>query len=188
MGVQDDQLSLLDAIGNMGSTGRAEGEREDRLPRTFGPVQEHLRAFDPEVVLVVGPRGAGKTELFRAVIEQGLLSKLAVRVPGVRLPPLERTRWVAGYPIGSEFPSERLLHEFAFHRKATDEQLLHGRESEQGPHVSLVARSCSRRQGAGAATTARSSLRVSGGPPKAGRKPSALAASPRAARAPESAR
>ena len=112
MATHEDQQLLLEAIGRMGSTGRAEGEDKDRLPRTFWPVQEHLRAFDPDVVLVVGPRGAGKTELFRAVIEQGLLSKVSARIPGLRLPPLARTRWLAGYPIGIEFPSERLLREF----------------------------------------------------------------------------
>jgi hypothetical protein len=124
MTTHDDQVKLLDAMSRMGSAGRAEGEDKDRLPRTFWPVPEHLRAFDPDVVLVVGPRGAGKTELFRAVIEQDLLQKMAARVPEVRLPPLRKTRWLAGYPIGREFPSERLLKEFARSRTATDELML----------------------------------------------------------------
>ncbi len=124
MATHDDQLRLLDAISRMGSAGRAEGEDKDSLPRTFWPVPEHLRAFDPDVVLVVGPRGAGKTELFRAVIEQGLLAKLQARIPGVRLPPLAQTRWLAGYQIASEFPSERLLREFARRKSVTDELFL----------------------------------------------------------------
>jgi hypothetical protein len=115
-------MRLLEAMSRMGSAGRAESEDKERLPRTFWPVPEHLRAFDPDVVLVVGPRGSGKTALYRAVIEQGLLSKLAARVPEVRLPPLDRTRWLAGYPIGSEFPNERLLREFG--KNATDELFL----------------------------------------------------------------
>lgn len=124
MATHEDQMRLLEALGRMGSAGRAEGEDRIRLPRTFWPVPEHLRAFDPDVVLVVGPRGAGKTELFRAVIEHGLLSKLAARAPGVRLPPLERTHWLAAYPIGAEFPSERLLREFIRGKSATDELFL----------------------------------------------------------------
>lgn len=124
MATHDDQLRLLEAMSRMGSEGRAEGEDLDRLQRTFWPVPEHLRAFDPDVVLVVGPRGAGKTELFRAVIERGLLPTLSARVPGLRLPPVGQTRWLPGYPIGSDFPSERLLREFVQARRATDELLL----------------------------------------------------------------
>jgi hypothetical protein len=122
MSVHDDQMRLLEAMSRMSSHGRAEDEDAQCLPRTFWPVPEHMRAFDPDVVLVVGPRGSGKTELYRAVIEQGLLSKLAARVPEVRLPPLDRTRWLAGYPLGSEFPNERLLREFG--KNATDDLFL----------------------------------------------------------------
>lgn len=126
MATHEDQKSLLDAMSRMGSAGRAEGEDQGRLPRTFWPVAEHLRAFDPDVVLVVGPRGAGKTELFRAVIEHGLLPDVAARMPEVRLPPLEtgRTRWLPGYPIGIEFPSHLQLREFVRSSQATDDLFL----------------------------------------------------------------
>lgn len=124
MTTHDEQVRLLEAISRMGSAGRAEGEDSARLARTFWPVPEHLRAFDPDVVLVVGPRGAGKTELFRAVVEKGLLPALSPRLPGLRLPPVQRTRWLAGYPMGSDFPSERLLREFVRTKSATDELLL----------------------------------------------------------------
>src|SRR5262245_6617390 len=99
MAAHADQLRLLEAISRMGSPGRAEGEDPDHLARTFWPVPENARAFDPDVVLVVGPRGAGKTELFRAVVEQGLLAQVAPRLPNVRLPPIGQTRWLPGYPI-----------------------------------------------------------------------------------------
>jgi hypothetical protein len=124
MTTHDEQHRLLEAISRMGSAGRAEGEDPTRLTRTFWPVPEHLRAFDPDVVLVVGPRGAGKTELFRAVIEQRLLPTVSARVPGLRLPPADRTQWLGGYPIGTEFPSEQLLREFVREKSATDELLL----------------------------------------------------------------
>jgi len=119
----EEQVHLLEAIARMGSAGRAEGEDGNQLPRTFWPVPEHLRAFDPDVVLIVGPRGAGKTELFRAVIEQGLLPAIAAVVPGIRLPPLEanRTRWIAGYPIGTDFPSHFQLQDYVRQSQANDE-------------------------------------------------------------------
>jgi len=126
MAVHEDQKKLLDIMSNMGSAGRAEGEDLARLPLTFWPVPEHLRAFDPDVVLVVGPRGAGKTELFRAVIEKGLLPEIAHRVPHVRLPPIgnDRTMWLSGYPVAADFPDHLLLQKFVTDRHASDELLL----------------------------------------------------------------
>jgi hypothetical protein len=122
----DQQRHLLDAISTMGSSGRAEGEDLNRLPRTFWPVPEHLRAFDPDVVLVVGTRGAGKTELFRTVIEKGLLPDVAARVPHLRLPPLKgsQTSWLSGYPIGADFPDHLLLQKFVRSSNPTDELFL----------------------------------------------------------------
>ena len=114
----EDQIGLLRDLAGMGSQGRAEGESEERFPRTFYPVPEHARAFDPELVLVIGPRGSGKTELVRAVIGLGLLPAIARYASGVRLPPVEpaRTSWVFGYPIGAGFPDARSLQNFIAQR------------------------------------------------------------------------
>lgn len=124
--IHEEQEQLFDAIARMGSAGRAEGEDGERLPRTFWPVPEHMRAFDPDVVLIVGPRGAGKTELFRAVIDRGLLPAIAGVLDRIRLPPLEsdRTRWIAGYPIGTGFPSHLQIREYVRQRQATDEHFV----------------------------------------------------------------
>lgn len=110
----------------MGGHGRAEGESRERFPRTFYPVAEHARAFDPEVVLIIGPRGSGKTALFRAVIELDLLPAIARHAPDVRLPPLDahRTTWISGYPIGAGFPDARGLRNFVGKRSSTPESTL----------------------------------------------------------------
>jgi hypothetical protein len=96
----EDRLRLLHDLAGMGSQGRAEGESQDRFPSTFHPVSEHARAFDPDVALVTGPRGAGKTELFRAVLDCGLLEAVRRQAPNVRLPPMKKgaTRWLKGFP------------------------------------------------------------------------------------------
>lgn len=95
------QVALQRQLATMGAAGRAEGESTERFARTFFPVAEHARAFDPDVVLVVGPRGAGKTSLFKAVIENNLLPAVQRHAPGVRLPPIDRkkTSWIRGYPL-----------------------------------------------------------------------------------------
>jgi len=108
----DEQERLLGLLGRMGSAGRAEGESTETFRRTFLPVAEHMRAFDPDVVLVVGERGAGKSELFRAVLGEKLLPSIARYLQGVRLPAASVTRWIAGYPIGAAFPDGRALRRF----------------------------------------------------------------------------
>jgi hypothetical protein len=125
MAIQDQQRVLLDLMSQMGSAGRAEGESTQRFPLTYWPVSEHLRAYDPDVVLVPGPRGAGKTELFRAIIEQNLLEKIAPLVPAVRLPPIKQSRWLSGYSSrGTDFPSEPQFRAFLQGQPQTDELFL----------------------------------------------------------------
>lgn len=102
---------LLQALRAMGAQGRAEGEALDRLPHGFHPVPEHLRALDPEVVLIVGPRGAGKTEIARVLTEGGLASVMAHHAPAVRLPS-GTTNWLRGYPLGADFPDIGGLRRF----------------------------------------------------------------------------
>lgn len=92
---------LLQALQTIGGHGRAEGEALDRLRPGFYPVSEHLRLLDPEVVLIVGPRGAGKTEIARVLTDAGLSSAVARHAPTVRLPP-GKAEWRKGYPLQAE--------------------------------------------------------------------------------------
>ncbi len=94
--------------------GQAEGEDKAKFPKTFYPVAEHARAFDPGVILVIGARGSGKSELFRAVIDRDLLQAIQQCLPDSRLPFKEpdKVKWIAGYPIGQEFPDNMGLARF----------------------------------------------------------------------------
>jgi len=112
----NDQERLLQLLSQVGGHGRAEGESKETFRRTFLPVSEHVRAFDPDVVLVVGERGAGKSELFRAVLQEQLLPAISKHIQGVRLPPAspQATHWITGHPLGSgEFPDGGALRRFA---------------------------------------------------------------------------
>lgn len=110
--------------------GQAETEMRERFPRRLYPVPDHLRALDPGVVLVVGSRGAGKSELFRAFFEQGADVRNAV----MNHAPLPASRsfgaatWLPAYPKGTEFPDEVALR---MHVNSDD-------QAQQTWHVMLV--------------------------------------------------
>lgn len=99
----EEKMELLRDLSRMGSQGRAEGEDAEQLARTFYPVPEHLRMLDPEVVLVVGPRGSGKTEIFRVLTDSERLLEAVVRETGNhRLASAGRTTWEKGFPLGRD--------------------------------------------------------------------------------------
>jgi len=97
----DERRELLQALQNIGGAGRAEGEAEERIGPGFFPVAEHLRLLDPEVVLVVGPRGSGKTEIARVLADDDLRKALVRYAPAVRLPS-GSSSWIRAHPSGTE--------------------------------------------------------------------------------------
>jgi hypothetical protein len=107
---KETQRELLELLSNLGY-GQAEAEPGESFVRRFYPIQQHLRAFDPDVMLVVGQRGTGKSALFNAVFKKGLLSDLAPFAPELRLPykKTDLIKLIPGYPIGVEFPDARGL-------------------------------------------------------------------------------
>jgi hypothetical protein len=97
----DQRRGLLQTLQNIGGAGRAEGERQERIASGFYPVTEHLRLLDPEVVLVVGPRGSGKTEIARVLADADLYKAVSRHAPVVRLPS-GVSKWTAAHPSGAE--------------------------------------------------------------------------------------
>jgi len=97
----EERTRLLTAIREFGSAGRAEGEQQDRLPKGFYPVPEHLRVLEPDTVLIVGPRGAGKTEIARVLTDASLASSVEKFASTLRLPkgPAD---WRKGFPLERE--------------------------------------------------------------------------------------
>ena len=111
---QGERDVLLRSLSDMGGAGQAESESAESFCQRFHPVPEHARAFAPDVTLVIGERGSGKSVLFRAVLEFKLLPAISAFAPGVRLPPLEygKTEWVQAYPLGAGFPDVAGLQRF----------------------------------------------------------------------------
>lgn len=104
--------SLRGQLSDLGY-GQAESETPDLFSRRLYLVPEHLRAFDPRVVLVVGPRGAGKSALFRAFFseEVNLGDAIIRRVPQTASTamPFDSTTWKAAFPGGTNFPDTEAL-------------------------------------------------------------------------------
>ena len=111
---QDDRGELLQALRDMGGAGQAESENPDLFRQRFYPVAEHLRAFSPDVTLIIGERGSGKSELFGAAMRFELLPAATQYAPGVRFPPLDptHTKWQAAFPAQAQFPDAAGLHRF----------------------------------------------------------------------------
>lgn len=90
--------------------GQAESEFSERFALRLYPVVDHLRAFDPRVALVVGSRGAGKSELFRAFFEQAPTVRRAIMnhipVSKLTMPSFEDAKWLPAYPQRTSFPDD----------------------------------------------------------------------------------
>lgn len=79
---------------------------ENSDPAGTFPVPEHLRALEAEVVLIVGDRGAGKTQLKNALTRTDVREALARHAPGVRIPK-GAVQWLQGWPLGTGGPDSR---------------------------------------------------------------------------------
>ncbi len=88
------------------------GQAEVGSPRDIFPIAEHARVLEPEVVLIVGDRGAGKTQLVRALQDETVRSALVRRSPGVRAP-TGQTEWRTGWNLGKSGPDASSWRAFA---------------------------------------------------------------------------
>lgn len=93
--------------------GQAEAETPELFAQRLYPVAEHLRALDPNVVLVVGPRGSGKSALFKAFFSEdrdlvNAITDWMPRVP-ISLGQANSSEWRAAYPAGTDFPDSHAL-------------------------------------------------------------------------------
>jgi len=79
------------------------GHAESTPPQLIFPIAEHLRALEAEVVLVVGDRGTGKTQLKNALDRPEVRDALVRHAPSVRVP-IGAVTWSTGWPLGVEGP------------------------------------------------------------------------------------
>jgi hypothetical protein len=97
---KDRRVELLGYLG--GLYGREETDSE-KTGHYLYPVAEHLRALEPDVVLIVGDRGSGKSALKNVLVDPRLRNAVIARVPRIRIPPGE-AEWREAWPLRSEGP------------------------------------------------------------------------------------
>jgi hypothetical protein len=87
------------------------------------PLAEHARVFEPENLLIIGHRGAGKTQLFRALQSREGVAAVQSVSKRVDAQQLSNTRWHVGYTSsGTEFPAEMIFQRFSKGRQPIDLQ------------------------------------------------------------------
>ena len=94
--------------------GQAEAETDELFALRLYPVTEHLRALDTKVVLVAsGPRGSGKSALFRAFFAENrdLADSIRhwMRGSSTLRAHSDASEWRAAYPAHTDFPDSQAL-------------------------------------------------------------------------------
>ena len=112
-------LSGLVAIGQSGA--KAEAVASADLLRATLPIRPHLHALEPDILLIVGGRGAGKSHLFRVINSPNGPEAL-----GLSIRPSGSNVWLRGFsaaPTGAapyQLPGETVLERFAAGRSRAD--------------------------------------------------------------------
>ena len=109
---KQDCIALRDQLTELGY-GQAEAETDELFALRIYPVTEHLRALDTKVVLVVGPRGSGKSALFRAFFSenQDLANSIrhSMRGSSTLRAHSDAAEWRTAYPAHTDFPDSQAL-------------------------------------------------------------------------------
>lgn len=90
-------LELIAEIAPRRATAEGESDREQTFLKNFLPLPDYRHALEPDILLILGGRGVGKTELYRLLAipsgREALVESLRIR----GLPALSKTTWIAGF-------------------------------------------------------------------------------------------
>jgi hypothetical protein len=91
------EQAVISQIAPGRATAEHESYNEEEFLKNFLPIADYRRALEPNILLIQGGRGVGKTELFRLLAipsgREALVESLNIRA----LPPLSQTTWIAGF-------------------------------------------------------------------------------------------
>ena len=116
---------LRQALIDMSGAGLAETGDDPAMLLRFLPLSDHARIFEPESFLIIGHRGAGKTQLFRALQSREGISAVAKVAKRLHQEQVERTKWLIGYSSsGTDFPAEMVFRQFSQGKQPSDLQVV----------------------------------------------------------------
>ncbi len=109
---KQDCITLRAQLTDLGY-GQAEAETDELFALRLYPVIDHVRALNTKVVLVVGPRGSGKSALFKAFFSKNrdLADSIRRWMPGSSTLQADSNSsdWRAVYPAHTDFPDSQAL-------------------------------------------------------------------------------
>jgi len=106
-------LELISEIAPGLGTAEHESDNKEKFLKNFLPIPNYRSALEPNILLILGGRGVGKTELFRLLAipsgREALVESLRIR----GLPPLSQTTWIAGFgrvrQVEKRFPAPDIV-------------------------------------------------------------------------------
>ena len=129
--MQDSQLTteiardLRQAIIDMAASGQGEGGADNTILSRFLPLPSHARILEPDCLLIIGHRGAGKTELFRVLRDTSGPSAVAQASARIDNMSLARITWSVGYATDViDFTHPLELQRFAADHSSDDLQMI----------------------------------------------------------------
>lgn len=122
---QEDARKLRQILIDMAAAGQGESGDPTSFLKRFLPLKSHARILESDCHLIIGHRGAGKTELFRALKIPGGAEAIASVSTRIQREDIERIQWTVGYTTeGTDYPPEILLRNFAKDKEDQDIQML----------------------------------------------------------------
>lgn len=120
--ILEEKLSILESMSKIAPE-NASAEDEDHLFAFFLPLRSYIKLADPKVFLIIGGRGAGKSELFRVLTSEGGIEHILSENDRKRFTKLNEMNFLVGYQATGEnsknFPINTVLTQYA---KTQDEE------------------------------------------------------------------
>ncbi|MCL6632084.1 MAG: hypothetical protein K6T63_05560 [Alicyclobacillus herbarius] len=110
-----DKRTLLEHVQSIAPRGAAaENESDDDLLKNFLPIPDHRRMLEPDILLILGGRGVGKTEMFRVLARPTGREALFRHIGSRAVSVWEKTSWIPGFGDRKQqknYPSQEAIED-----------------------------------------------------------------------------
>ena len=117
--VKENLLQHLTQIAPGYATGEHESADEDEFLKNFLPLVDYKKIFEPDIMLIIGGRGTGKTELFRLLSLETGRETLFKQTKSRAFSTLLNTKWTTGFGHNKtntkKFPANDVIENAMLH-------------------------------------------------------------------------